>query len=230
MLLGGCAGIESVAPMPGAEPAPGRRGEGRRGMRDARPASRVARDTDAVATWETVQTRVRRGEAAAVLADAQRLAVAAETTGDAGTALTAHTAAAYAALRLSRLDTALHEAEAAVAAGDTARDLPFTETFVARARRFGGLALAQLGRPGDAERELLAALAVAQVAWLGQPHTGMVSSISGSLALLAARRGDHDAAVRYAEAAVSTMESGLRDGAARHPQRRMRVQRQLASS
>src|SRR5207244_3282717 len=67
-----------------------------------------------------------------------------------------------------------------------ARDWPFTGTFVARTRRFAGLALAQIGRPGDAERELLAALAVAQVASLGQPHIGTVSSINGSLALLAA--------------------------------------------
>ena len=231
LALGGCAGIDSSAPAPGPGPAPGRRGEGHRGMREARAASSVARDTDPVATWETVQTRVRRGEAAAVLADTQRLAAAATTAGDAGSALIAHTAAAYAALRLSRLDTVLREAEAAVAAGDKARDWPFTGTFVARARRFAGLALAQIGRPGDAERELLAALAVAQVASLGQPHIGTVSSINGSLALLAARRGDHDAAVRYAEDAVRMTESGMRDGAsARHPQRRMRLQRQLASA
>src|SRR5204863_113454 len=81
----------------------------------------------------------------------RRLAAAATTAGDAGSALIAHTAAAYAALRLSRLDTVLREAEAAVAAGDKARDWPFTGTFVARARRFAGLALAQIGRPGDAE-------------------------------------------------------------------------------
>src|SRR3989442_6282987 len=214
LVVSGCAGLDSSTP--GVAPAPGRRGDGHR---EARAAPRVARDTDPVAAWETVQTRVRRGEAAGVLADAQRLAAAAEAAGDAGSAPTAHTAAAYAALRLSRLDTVLHEAGAAVAAGDEARDLPFTGTFVARARRFAGLALAQLGRPGDAERELLAALAAAQVARLGQPHIGTVSSINGSLALLAARRGDHDAAVRYPQDAVRMTETGIPGGPpARHPQ------------
>src|SRR3989442_14487190 len=170
LVVSGCAGLDSSTP--GVAPAPGRRGDGHR---EARAAPRVARDTDPVAAWEPVQTRGPRGGAAGVLADAQRLAAAAEAGGDAGSALTAHTAAAYAALRLSRLDTVLHEAGAAVAAGDEARDLPFTGTFVARARRFAGVALGQLGRPAEAERELLTGLATAKGARAGRPNLGMVS-------------------------------------------------------
>src|SRR3989442_14372342 len=142
LVVSGCAGLDSSTP--GVAPAPGRRGDGHR---EARAAPRVARDTDPVAAWETVQTRVRRGEAAGVLADAQRLAAAAEAGGNAGSALTAHTAAAYAALRLSRLDTGLHQAGAAVAAGGRGPRPPLTAGLLARAARGGRGARRQARRP-----------------------------------------------------------------------------------
>src|SRR3989442_4740728 len=87
LVVSGCAGLDSSTP--GVAPAPGRRGDGHR---EARAAPRVARDTDPVAAWETVQTRVRRGEAAGVLADAQRLAAAAEAGRAAATGPAPHTA------------------------------------------------------------------------------------------------------------------------------------------
>jgi CHAT domain-containing protein len=180
--------------------------------------------------WEAVQTRVRRGEAPAVLADAQRDAAAAEATGNHAAASVAHTAAAYAALRLSRLDVVLREARASVSAAEEAADWPGRQLFTARAHRFAAIALRRLGRPpGEAERELQAALAAALVADGGRPHVGIVSNVKSSLATLAAARGDHATAARYGEEVVGTLEHSVQEfRPGRNPHRQMAVRRHLA--
>jgi CHAT domain-containing protein len=224
LTLAGCAGMEGT-PQAGSGHREGRRS-------GATSAPRVTRDPAATGAWDGVQTRVRRGESPAVLADAQRDASAAEAAGEHAAASFAHAAAAYAALRLSRLDVVVRESRAAIREADQAGDWPGRQLYTARSHRFIAIALRHLGRPPEeAERELQAALTAGLVANAGRPHVGIVSNVKSSLGILAAARGDYAAATKYGEDVVEALERSLHQARLRtNPQRNMSAQRQLAAA
>jgi CHAT domain-containing protein len=215
LLVAGCAGTDAAPP----RETRGRHASGRAAPSLDRGASA------SLPAWEAAQARVRRGEAAAVLTESQRNAAAAEAAGDLVAAGQEHTAAAYAAVRLGRFDVGVREARAAVTALQARSDWIWADLVMARAHRFGGMAERQLGHLPEAQRELDAALAHAQVARRGRPHPPMTANIYASLAGLADARGDRAAGIRYAEESVKTIEADTRGSASARPSRR-----QLASS